>query len=100
MRNILKNIFKKDIRPKYIESKNLKNLSRNIDYQLVHVMPREEWTNNHILFSVLIVPGEFKKVYKNVLDKTKKIIILGEYHHMAQYYRFLEYHGYEVYLLN
>lgn len=42
MRNILKNIFKKDIRPKYIESKNLKNLSRNIDYQLVHVMPREE----------------------------------------------------------
>ena len=93
------NIFKNKFIPRFVKAGNIKKIAVSDDYQIVQILDDYQWKQQHILFSVHLTYDNFKTDYKNVLDKNKKIVLFGNYHRMAEYYRFLEYNGYKPYLV-
>jgi hypothetical protein len=65
----------------------------------VDICPHHVWQKNHILFTINLTPTNFKYQYATKLDLRKKIIIVGEWHKNAHYYRILKTNGYKVYLM-
>lgn len=83
--------------PKFVKKKDLDKLMVSGDYQIVQIQNDKKWKEGHIIFSVHISPSKFKDEYKKKLDKNKNIVLYGEYHLMAQYYRILKFENYKVF---
>lgn len=95
----IKNISKNTLTPRFINQRKFKKLVVDNNYQIVQILEDKEWIQDHILFSVHLTPNNFINEYKDKLDKNKKIVLYGDYHFMAQYYRVLNFNGYKVYLV-
>lgn len=95
----LRNICSNDITPRYFSESKLNTAIIDEQYQIVQVLTDRQWKRNHIIFSVHFTPDNIWTDYAKKLDMNKKIIIFGNYHSMAQYYRLLNFKKYDVYLI-
>lgn len=98
MFNIRNNYFN-SFTPKFIKKKDLNKLVGTDNYQIVQIQNDRMWEEGHILFSVHIDPHNFLEEYSSKLDKNKNIVLCGEYHDMARFYRILKFNKYKVYLV-
>jgi hypothetical protein len=96
---IFDNLFKTRLDLKVIRATELTNLIYNEAYQIVDICPHHMWMQNHILFTVNLTPTNFKYQYADKLDRKKKILLTGNWHKNAYYYRLLSANGYQVYLM-
>ncbi len=95
----IKNISLNGFIPKYINKRNLRKITTSGKYQIVQILTERMWKEGHIIFSVRIDPRTFKEEYPTKLDKSKNIVLYGEKHSMARYYRMLMADKYNVYLV-
>ncbi len=95
----IKNISLNRFVPKYINKRNLRKITASGKYQIVQILTEKTWKKGHIIFSVRIDPRTFKEEYRTKLDKSKNIVLYGEKHSMARYYRILVADKYSVYLV-
>jgi hypothetical protein len=93
------NILKTRLDLRFIRATELTGLIYNEAYQIVDICPHHVWMRNHILFTVNLTPTNFKYQYVNKLDRNKKILLAGDWHKNAYYYRLLNTNGYQVYLM-
>ncbi len=96
---IRKIIFRNNIAPRYVDAKDLKKMFCDDTHQIVQIISYKKWQEEHILFSTRISPDNFSKEIFTKLDPNKKIVLYGEYHSMAEYYRVLDYCKFNVYLI-
>lgn len=71
----------------------------NPRYQLVQIKGLEDWKKYGVKDATLILNDEFEEKYASVLDKSKKIILVGNWRRNASYFHFLSSRGYKVYLV-
>ena len=95
----IKNIWLDKFTPKFVSNKKINKLLLNENYQIIQILPKNLWKKSHIIFSVQIDPNNFINEYQNKLDKSKKIILYGNYHSLARFYRILKLNKYDVYLI-
>lgn len=98
MKKIFENIFKTRTDINFVSSKKFHKIKFNPKYQVVEFLTKEQWRKKHELFSVRILPTNFKNEYQFKLDKRAKIILFGNWRKLVYFYRILKFNGYNVYL--
>ncbi len=71
----------------------------NPKYQLVQIKSLENWKKYGVKEATLILDDDFEAKYSSVLDKSKKIILVGNWRRNTAYFRFLKSRNYKVYLV-
>lgn len=80
MKKIFDNIFFTSFELKHVRHINVNIYKRNKKWQCI------------------AIPNNFELEYETLLDKSKKILILGDWRRNAKWFRFLKSRNYRVYL--
>ena len=92
-------IFKTNFDFRFISKSKFQKIKNDFRWQIIQIIKTYDWRKNHLLYATTFTPLNFKNEYENKLDKTKKILIFGDYKKNKAYYHFLKNKKYKVYLL-
>lgn len=96
--NMFDTIFKTNFDFKFVAKDKFAKIKNDYGWQIIQIIKSYDWHKNHLLYATFFTPLNFKNEYENKLNKSKKILIFGDYRKLKAYYHFLKNKKYKVYL--